>query len=146
MEEALSIKGDGILCPVAVIVRNGKVLTGLRRYTKDKWKDISVWTIPGGRTEIGETTKETLTREIAEEVGITEFEIVALIGKANGAKRGDKIIMFHCTTEQQAKCMEPEKFSEWKWIPLSEYIENEEYNSFNPSAKKIIRNYLKNLN
>ena len=125
------------------MMREGKILTGFRHYTKDKWKKISVWTVPGGRCDKGETIREALTREIQEEVGITEFEIVDFIGEVSGAKEGDIVPIFLCTTKQDFILMEPEKFSEWRWITKDEYIDEKQYSGFNSGAKKLITDYLK---
>ena len=38
--------------------------------------------------------------------------------------------------------MEPEKFSEWKWVPYSEYKSDEAYVTMNPGAHKIITEFL----
>ena len=130
-------------CPIAVLVRDGKILTGHRHYTKDKWKDVSVWTIPGGRSDSGETIEQTLRREVYEEVGINEFEIVDFIGEAEGANVGDIVPIFLCTTNQEANLMEPEKFSEWRWVTKDDYLNNEEYSGFSPVARETIVKYLK---
>jgi 8-oxo-dGTP pyrophosphatase MutT (NUDIX family) len=145
METKLNEIGNEFKCPVAIIVKEGKILTGHRHYTKDKWKEISVWTIPGGRCDANETLRQALAREIQEEVGITEFKIVDFIGEVPGAKEGDVVPMFFCTTEQEFKLMEPEKFSEWKWVTKDEYINEDKYSGFNPIAKNLIVEYLKNL-
>lgn len=139
--EQLSRAGNNTLCPVAVMIKNGKILRGHRHYTADKWKEISVWTIPGGRSDVGETLEQTLRREVAEEVGITEFEIVDFIGEVPGAKDGDVVPIFYCTTDQEPTLMEPEKFSEWKWVPIDEYIA--EVPRFNPAAKNLITAFLR---
>ena len=76
MEEKLKEIGGEKKCPIAVMVRNGKILTGHRHYTPDKWKAVSVWTIPGGRCDSKETLEDTLRREVQEEVGITDFKII----------------------------------------------------------------------
>lgn len=142
MQNQLIKQGDGITCPIAVVVKDGKVLTGHRHYTPDKWKKISVWTIPGGRSDIGETVEQTLRREVAEEVDITDLNILDFIGEVPGAKEGDVVLMFYCTTKQDAKLMEPEKFSEWKWVSIQDYIAGEAYSGFNPPARKMITDYL----
>lgn len=144
-ERELLKNGNGVTCPIAVIVKGGKILTGHRHYTPDKWRKISVWTIPGGRSDFGETIEQTLRREVAEEVNITELKILDFIGESPGAKEDDIVPMFYCTTDQESKLMEPEKFSEWKWITIDEYISNEAYSGFNPQARKMIIDYLQKL-
>lgn len=145
METKLKEMGSEYKCPTAIMVREGKILVGYRNYTKDKWKDISVWTIPGGRCDSGETIEEALRREVLEEVGINDFEIIDYIGEVPGAKEGDIVQIFFCTTKQDAKLMEPEKFSEWRWVTKDEYINGEEYSGFNEVARKLIIGYLKKI-
>ena len=140
MENQLSRIGDKTTCPVAVIIRNGKILMGLRHYTPDKWKTISVWTIPGGRCDSGETLENTLRREVEEETGINDLKIIKYLGEVPGSKSGDVVFLFVCNSEQEVRLIEPEKFSEWRWFSMKEYPEN----FINPAALNLIKKYLLN--
>lgn len=136
--ENLGKDGDGVLCPMAVIIRDNKILLGLRHYTPDKWKKISVWTVPGGRSEKGETIGTTLLREAEEEIGVTDLKIESYLGEIPGMKEPDVVLLFKCATIQEPKLMEPEKFGEWKWFGKNEIPEN----FVNPKALEIINKEL----
>ncbi len=141
LAEKLGQIGGLTFCPIIAIVREGKILTGLRNYTKDKWKDVSVWTLPGGRSDAGETIEQTLRREVAEETGITDFLITGFVSEVSGAKEGDTVLQFVGESTQEPKLMEPEKFSEWRWIDAKEYL-NGPLSSFNPRAAEALRLHL----
>ena len=120
--------------PVAFIIKDNKVLIGLRNYTPDKWKTVSVWTVPGGRCDKGETLETTLRREVSEEVGIDDLRIIKYLGIVPGVKEGDVVYVFKAETSQEPKLMELEKFSEWKWCPISEIPAN----FINPKSLKLL--------
>ena len=137
LEKQLSRIGNKTLCPTAVIVRDKKVLMGLRHYTPDKWKNISVWTCPGGRCDDGESIKATLVREVYEETGIDDLKITGYLGEVLGVKEGDFVPMFLCETNQDARLMEPNKFSEWKYFDLNEFPDN----YINNDARLVIQSF-----
>jgi len=76
----LELIGDARTCSSAFFVREGMILLGLRHYTPDKWKAISVWTTPGGRCDEGEVLGQNLIRETNEETGIQNFSVKKYLG------------------------------------------------------------------
>ncbi|KKU47607.1 MAG: hypothetical protein UX67_C0033G0003 [Candidatus Woesebacteria bacterium GW2011_GWF2_46_8] len=130
----LNKAGNNKMCPVAFIFKDDKLLIGLRNYTPDKWKKISVWTAPGGRCDNGETLETTLRREVYEEVGINDLKFTDYLGSVPGAKEGDVIFVFKAETNQEPKLLEPKKFSEWKWCELSDIPSN----FINPESLKLL--------
>lgn len=125
---------------VAFIFNGNKILIGLRNYNAKDWKNISVWTVPGGHCETGETFEETLRRESLEEVGINDLVFKEYIGVVPGAKDGDTVYIFTAETKQEPKLIEPNKFSEWKWCPISEVPAN----FINPEALELVKMRFKN--
>lgn len=126
LEQALAIPGDGIACTSAVIIDKGTVLLGLRHYQK-KWEGelstSSLWTTPGGRSDVGETIGECLIRETKEETALTVVP-VAFWGHVPGAKEGDKLYIFHCTIESgELQNVEDHKFGEWGWFAVDQIPE-----------------------
>ena len=138
MQEKLKQTGKTNTCPCAVIVRDGKILKGFRHYSPK----LSRWISPGGRCEKGETIEQALLREIKEEVNITDIKIADFIGEVKGASEGDVVPIFFCTTEQDFELMEPEKFSEWKWVPIEEYLRGNEWAQMNSASHKLVSEYL----
>lgn len=139
MKEILQTVGTDNTCPIAVLIKNNKILLGLRHYTPDKWKTVSVWTVPGGRCDQGETIEETLRREVAEEIGITDLDINEYLGEYPGSKDGDKVQIFRCSTDQQESNMEPHKFSEWHWFGYEQWPEN----FINPHVEDLFKSLLR---
>jgi 8-oxo-dGTP diphosphatase len=135
LDKYLKKVGTNKMAAAVFIIKNEQLLLGLRNYTPDKWKSISVWTTPGGRCDEGDTLGNTVIRETTEEVGITDLKITEYLGVLPGAKEGDTVYVFKGETKQEPKLMEPEKFSEWKWCKLDEIPEN----FINPNALKLIK-------
>ena len=127
-----STKGDVVVC---CIFRNNKVLIGLRNYKANEWKDISVWTLPGGQSEKGETLEQTLKREVFEEIGVNDLVVTEYLGVVPGVRERETVYVFEAETKQELRLMEPENFSEWKWSSFSTIPSN----FINPKALKFIK-------
>lgn len=136
--EELNEIGNDKICPIALIIKEGKILIGLRNYTADKYKEISVWTLPGGRCDLNEKIETILRRETAEEVGINDLTIKEFLGQVTGAKEGDIVYVFKCGTNQEPQLLEPEKFSEWRWSDINDIPAN----FINPKVLDLINNNL----
>ncbi len=102
-----------------MIFKKRKILIGKRGNGSSH--GVGVWSFPGGHLEYGETLKECVLREIAEECGVKiknlRFQCVAnirkygkhyvLIGFVAGWKSGEP------------KNLEPDKTANWQWFPLN---------------------------
>lgn len=139
MEEILTKSGNELTCPIAVFIKDKKILLGLRNYTPDKWKTVSVWTVPGGRCDPGETVEQALRREVYEEVGFKNFTIESYLGSHSGSRKGDKIEVFACSSIEEPANMEPHKFTEWKWLSIADWPNN----FINPNVEDLFKSLLK---
>lgn len=111
------------MCTSSVIVRDGKVLLGLRHY-----HDTSLWVGAGGRCNPGEEPEAAVLREVGEEIGVTDARIVMKLGEYPGEYQDeagrDHVSVYLIATEQEPMLMEPEKFEEWRWFGFDELPEN----------------------
>lgn len=96
------------------------------------------------RCDEGETIEKTIYREIQEETGITKFEIKSFLSEVAGLKKGDKVLVFAATTEQEPTLMEPDKFSEWMWVNFKDY-KNNSLGISNVEVQGLVINYIKSL-
>ena len=129
------MKADPSICTSLFLEKEEKILLGLRHYKLDKFKDVSLWTTPGGRCNKEEKIGENLIRETVEETGINEIQVRKFLGTVPGAKEGDILYVFWGNTDQEPALMEPEKFSQWRWFSLEEVPEN----FINPAALQLFR-------
>ena len=140
MTKELSIIGDEDTAVIILLSKNRRILFGHRHY-----KDDSVWTMPGGRCDTRESLEETLKREVEEETGIKDFIIIKFLGKFKGVWKNDVVFVFYGTTNKEYKLIEPDKFSEWRWISKEEFIKNDKFSGFNPIVREATIKFIENV-
>ena len=127
------------------------------RLTADK-KDVEIlliqdskgrWTIPKGHIEPGETAKMTARREIEEETGLRNFDVLTWLGKIHFKyRRADKLVLM--TTQiylvQALDARETPTAEKWmkgiKWFTFTDALDVIEYDDIEKLmliAKRKIR-------
>ncbi|OIP75525.1 MAG: hypothetical protein AUK06_01660 [Parcubacteria group bacterium CG2_30_36_18] len=126
-----------------MILKEGKVLLGHRHENPEKASSLlhgeGTWTMPGGKLHFQEKLKEGAVREVFEETGIKVKGLEA-ISISNDIVQDAYFVTigFLCKDfEGEAKVMEPDEITEWKWFDLN----NLPSPLYFPS-EKIIKNYL----
>lgn len=112
-----------------------------RRSVKNKQLEILLiqdaknrWTIPKGHVEEGEEPKDTAKREIQEETGLQEMEVMNWLGKVNFRyRRGHTLVLMtmHIYLVQGLgdtdKLTGEDWLSDIKWLPAQEAMEKIAY-------------------
>ena len=127
------------------MLKEGEVLLGQRHVDPEKADSElhgeGTWTMPGGKLEFGESFEEGAKREVLEETGIILNDVRVI------CVNNDKIESAHFVTiglfsddfSGDAKVMEPDEITEWRWFGLDDLPKN----MFFPSVK-VLENYIQN--
>jgi 8-oxo-dGTP diphosphatase len=141
MEEVKKRVGAGF---GVILVRNGKILLGKRHSDPDKadsaFRSAGVWGLPGGKLEWGESLEKGAIREVKEETGIT-ISNPRVISVHNCMNEFAHFVTVGLVAEKwsgEAKVMEPDEITEWKWFDLNELPSPRYFPSF-----EVIENYIK---
>ena len=131
-----------ILCGAGVIVINSKGEILLQHRI-----DNSLWGLPGGAVELGETVEQAAVREVFEETGI-EVEKLKLLGVYSGQNtyykypNGDEVywITVAFTSNEFNDKIRPDNYGskECKFFSIEKLPEN-----LNPIDKLVMDDYLK---
>jgi len=131
----------GVGCGV-MMLRGGMILLGKRHVDKDKADSElhgeGTWTMPGGKMHFGESFFEAAAREVKEETDI-DIAALKLISVAHDMKEDAHFITLGFLCEDfkgEAKMMEPDEITEWRWFPLEDLPKP----IFFPS-QKVLDNY-----
>ena len=105
----------------AAIFRDGKVLLVCRAAAPAK----GLWTLPGGRVEVGETLVEAVTREVAEETALA-IDVVGLAGyresilpHAVGDRGRHFVILPFAARWVSGDVALNDELSDSRWMPVS---------------------------
>jgi len=102
-----------------VVVRDGKVLVGLRRGSHG----AGTWAFPGGKIALWESPAETVARELAEETGMTVTATRPLsFFDCQYPENGKHFVTLFLEVEAdgEPELVEPEKCSEWRFFAWDE--------------------------
>lgn len=107
------------------------------------------WTIPKGHIEPGETAQQTARREIGEEVGLYDIEILGWLGKIHFRyRRLDKLVLMTTQIYLVRAGSDADKIrnegwmNDLKWLPFNDALDAIEYEDIGKLmllAKKRIR-------
>lgn len=128
-----------------ILISNGKILLGKRHLDPDKadsvFKSAGEWCLPGGKLDFGETFEEGAIREVQEETGITikNPKVISVHNFKNQYAHFMTVGLIAQEWKGEARVMEPDEITEWKWFSLKKLPYPRYFPSFG-----VIKNYLKN--
>lgn len=127
-----------------VLVRNGKILLGKRHPDPNKadssFRSSGEWCLPGGKLDWGESLEEGAIREVKEETGIViqDPKVISVHNCKNEFAHFVTVGLSAKKWKGEAKVMEPDEITEWKWFNLKRLP----YPRYFPSFE-VIENYIK---
>ena len=100
--------------------KTGKVL--IIKRNAEKYPEVNnLWDIPGGRIDSSVSLEDNLKREILEEIGFNDIEILALIAAQDIIKHDKHVVRLTYVAREtkQGKPRLSEEHTEFKWVTLS---------------------------
>jgi len=107
-----------MLVTCAIIEKDGKFLITQR--PEDGRHNGGRWEFPGGKLDWGENPRESLKREIQEEIGIdvSVKEIFEISSNVYGGEKHVVLLAFHCLYEEGK--IEKKDIQDYRWITPDE--------------------------
>ena len=111
------------VCALGILFRNEKILLGKR--AKHRTSYPNVWDMIGGHSENTETPKQTLIRELQEEIGVTpiQFQHISTLFDANNDHTYHVFIVTDWNGEPE--CLQPEEHAMIGWFRINEALKLE---------------------
>lgn len=139
MKEIIEKHFVGKVAQKAVIIKNESVLL-----VRDPREENEIWELPGGRLNVGESSREGLAREIFEELGIdVDVHEVIHIEQFHQGSEGKNALMiaYRAILKNPEAELKPDcnEIAEVRFVPVSEALT---LNLF-PEYRRAIEVYLK---
>ena len=108
------------VCALGILLRNGKILLGKR--AKHRTSYPNVWDMIGGHCENAEIPKQTLVRELQEEIGVTpiQFEHIKTLFDSNNDHTYYIFVVTDWTGEPES--LQPEEHEMIGWFSINEAL------------------------
>ena len=111
------------VCALGILFRNGEILLGKR--SKHRTSYPNVWDMIGGHCENAEIPKQTLVRELQEEIGVTpiQFEHIKTLFDSNNDHTYYVFVVTNWKGEPES--LQPEEHEMIGWFSINEAVELE---------------------
>ena len=108
------------VCALGILFKDGKILLGKR--AKHRTSYPNVWDMIGGHCENAETLKQTLIRELREEIGVTpiQFEHISTLFDSNNDHTYHVFVV--TDWKDEPVCLQPEEHSMIGWFRINEAL------------------------
>ena len=126
-----------------MLIKDKKILLGRRHDDAEKadslLKGEGTWTMPGGKLKFQESFEEGAEREVMEETGIklNHSKVICVSNDRVDTAHFVTIGLFSDDFVGEAKIMEPDEITEWKWFAVDELPAK-----VFPPSMKVLKNYL----
>ncbi|MEW2166471.1 NUDIX domain-containing protein [Streptomyces sp. NPDC007084] len=122
VHESRKVRAQSIVGAHLVLVRDGAVLLGKRHPDSDYAP--SVWHVPAGHREAGESALACVVRETAEETGLVvtadDLALVHTVDMCHPGSPFPRVQLFFAAGRWhgEPRVPEPDRCTEWRWWPL----------------------------